>query len=48
MNLYTKWTSKAATTEFVSKIPNRKKIANEHLNLCKPDAAVFHWGYSKY
>ena len=26
-------TSKAATTEFVSKIPNRKKISNEDFNL---------------
>ena len=27
------WTSTAATTEFVCKIPNRKKISNEHFNL---------------
>ena len=33
MKLYTKWTSTAATTEFVCKIPNRKKISNEHFNL---------------
>ena len=31
---YTNWTSKAATTEFVCKITNRKKISNEHFNLC--------------
>ena len=33
MKLYTKWTSTAATTEFVCKIHNRKKISNEHFNL---------------
>ena len=33
MKLYTKWTSAAATTEFVCKIANRKKISNEHFNL---------------
>ena len=33
--LYTKeTTSKAGTTEFLSKIPNRKKISNEDFNLC--------------
>ena len=31
--LYIKRTSTAATTEFVGKIPNRKKISNEHFNL---------------
>ena len=32
---YTKeTTSKPATTEFISKIPNKKKIANEQFNLC--------------
>ena len=30
MKLYTKLTSTAATTEVVCKIPNRKKISNEH------------------
>ena len=30
MKLYTKWTSTAATTEFVWKIPNRNKISNGH------------------
>ena len=31
----TKQTSTVATTEFLSKIPNRKKIFNEHFNLCE-------------
>ena len=34
MKLYIKWTSAAATTEFVCKIPNRRKMSNEHFNLC--------------
>ena len=29
------WTSTAATTEFVCKIPNRKKVSNKHFNLCE-------------
>ena len=33
--LYTKQTSTAATTEFVWKIPNRKKISNEHVNILR-------------
>ena len=37
MNLYTKCTSRAATTEFVWKIPNRKKISYEHFNLCEAE-----------
>ena len=37
IKLYTKWTSTAATTEFVSKIPNRKKISDEHFNLCEAE-----------
>ena len=37
MKLYTKWTSTAVTTEFVCKIPNRKKISNEHFNLCEAE-----------
>ena len=28
-------TSKAATTEFLGKIPNRKKKSNEQFNLCE-------------
>ena len=35
MKLYTKWTSTAATTEFVWKIPNRKKI--EQFNVCEAE-----------
>ena len=35
--LYTKCTSTAATTEFVWKIPNRKKISYEHFNLCEAE-----------
>ena len=34
---YTKQTSIAASTEFLSKIPNRKKISNEHFNLCEAE-----------
>ena len=37
MKLYTKCTSIAATTEFVQKIPNRKKISDEHFNLCEAE-----------
>ena len=37
MKLYTKCTSTAATTEFVWKIPNRKKIPYEHFNLCESE-----------
>ena len=40
MKLYTKWTSTAATTELVCKIPNRKKISNEHLNLCEAEISL--------
>ena len=35
MKPYTKWTSTAATTDFVCKISNRKKRSNEHFNLCE-------------
>ena len=38
--LYTKRTSTAATTEFVLKIPNRKKISNHHFNLCKAEISL--------
>ena len=34
MKLYT---SRAANTEFVWKIPNRKKISYEHFNLCEAE-----------
>ena len=40
MKLYTKWTSTAATAEFVCKIPNRKKISNEHFNLCETEISL--------
>ena len=40
MKLYTKWTSKAAATEFVCKIPDRKKISNEHFNLCEAEISL--------
>ena len=39
IKLYTKCTSTAATTEFVWKIPNRKKIFDENFNLC--EAKIF-------
>ena len=32
-----KRTSAAATTEFVQKIPNSKKISNEHFNICEAE-----------
>ena len=32
-----KQTSTVATTEFLSKIPNKKNIFNEHLNLCETE-----------
>ena len=38
--LYTKGTSTAATTEFVWKIPNRKKISNKHFNLCEAEISL--------
>ena len=38
--LYTKKTSTAATTEFVWEIPNRKKISNEHFNLCEAEISL--------
>ena len=40
MKLYTKWTSTAATTEFVCKIPNRKKISNEHFHFCEAEISL--------
>ena len=33
-------TSTAATTEFLSKILNRKKISNEHFNLCEAEISL--------
>ena len=38
--LYTKQTSTAATTEFLRKVPNRKKISNEHFNLCEAQISL--------
>ena len=38
--LYTKQTSTAATTEFVQKIPNRKKIYNEDFNICEAEISL--------
>ena len=40
MKLYTKCTSTAATTEFIWKIPNRKKISYEHFDLCKAEISL--------
>ena len=40
MKLYTKWISTAFTTEFVCKIPNRKKISNEHFNICEAEISL--------
>ena len=40
MKLYTKWTSTAATTEAVCKIPNIKKISNEHFNICESEISI--------
>ena len=40
MKLYTKWTSTAATTEAVFKIPNIKKISNEHFNICEAEISI--------
>ena len=36
----TKQTSTVATTEFLSKILNRKKISNEHFNLCEAEISL--------
>ena len=38
--LYIKRTSTAANTEFVGKIVNRKKISNEHSNLCEAEISL--------
>ena len=38
--LYTEWTSTAATTEFVWKISNRKKISYEHFNLREAEISL--------
>ena len=36
----TKQTSTVANSEFLSKIPNRKKISNEHFNLCEAEISL--------
>ena len=33
-------TSKAATTEFLRKIPNRKKLSNKDFNLCNTETSL--------
>ena len=38
--LYTKRTSTAATTKFNQKIINRKKISNEHFNICEAEISL--------
>ena len=38
--LYTKQSSATAITEFLSKIDNRKKISNEHFNLCETETSL--------
>ena len=38
--LYTKQTSTAGTTKFLSKILNRKKISNKHFNLCEAEISL--------
>ena len=38
--LYTKRTSTAATTEFVQKIINRKKISNKHFNIYEAEISL--------
>ena len=40
MKLHTKWTSTAATTEFVCNFPNRKKISNEQFNLFEDEISL--------
>ena len=38
--LYTKQTSKLATTEFLSKIPKTEKISNQHFILCEAEISL--------
>ena len=38
--LYTNQTSTANTTDFFWKIPNRKRISNEHFNLCEAEISL--------
>ena len=37
---YTNQSSTAATTEFLSKIPNRKKLSNEYFKLCEAEVSL--------
>ena len=45
-NLYTKQTSTAAATEFLSKILNRNKISNQNFNLCETE--IDRWNHKVY
>ena len=45
-NFYTKQTSTAATTEFLSKILNRNKISNQNFNLC--ETKIDRWNHKVY
>ena len=45
-NLYTKQTSTAAATEFLSKILNRNKISNQNFNLC--ETKIDRWNHKVY
>ena len=38
--LYIKQTSTTATTEFLNKIPNRKKMSNKHFNLFEAEISL--------
>ena len=40
IKLHTNWTSTAATTEFICKIYNRRKISNEDFNLCEAETSL--------
>ena len=40
VKFYTKYTSRAATTEFVWKFPNRKKISYENINLYEAEISL--------
>ena len=40
MKRYAKWTSAAATTEIVCRIPHRKRISNEHFNHCEAQISL--------
>ena len=40
MKVYIDWTSTAATTEVVCKIPKINKISNEHFNFCETEISI--------